>query len=393
MVALAQTKSVLNTNSQSLSVSFDSAPQVDSLIAVVVHADKSTPGSPLGFWFPFLGGVSTPVLQASHRDGTGHVELWTAIKTSVDPETNITAFWEPGGAFYDAQLIIAEFTGQPGDFVPDGAAEVSDQSGNNDLWSAGVGITPTKTKVLSLMVGGITSGSIFFAPTNGWIEAEKTVIGGGGVRGSVLEYHIGGVGSGIEYTTVQHNSAASINAARLFEVSSILNLGSVDPIAGQSTLSSAELRASFLLAGPIAGQASFSTSELVVDGPLAGEEVPDTPREVFSASGIVRDQLTLVARSNPPASERIDGFPGISQLAMHIAATIDHLGFPIGTGVGEGLGLLPGDRIQLIGLGGGEPNDGKVYTLDDPQAMTVLEEITDFATDFNEYEFAVFRRK
>lgn len=127
---------------------------------------------------------------------------------------------------------------------------------------------------------------------------------------------------------------------------------------------------------------STTVVEAVVKPPLTEPQVPDFPREVFEG-GSISSSLALVFRNDPGVSDQLS-ISGLNNFTL-VNPTITDLGYPASA---ARLGLLPGDRIFLIG---GGQNDGKTYTLEDPNNMKTLEQI-DFP-DYNDYDFLAYRRK
>jgi len=94
----------------------------------------------------------------------------------------------------------------------------------------------------------------------------------------------------------------------------------------------------------------------------------------------------------------LKGDPGVSNILEVVSASqfgLDGsysgnpylLGGPADTGSPTRLGFRVGDKLRVSGAG---PNDGREFTLSDPDTYTVFETIT--TPDANTYEFEVIRR-
>jgi hypothetical protein len=167
-----------------------------------------------------------------------------------------------------------------------------------------------------------------------------------------------------------------------------LDMGIGGAISAVSSVDAAGLSLTMGIQGVINAAATLE-GDLDVKPSPAEETIPDVPREVFRTGKTLQDQVTMRLHGDPGANNELE-ISTKNKFKLKSGAPTFGFEAPPSTSPVK-LGVLPGDRLQLFGSG--YPNHLKVYTFDDPEDIEVLEEIEDYDTDTNQYEYDVIRRK
>jgi hypothetical protein len=376
-IQLGQTASASKGSGLAVNVTLGAQPKQDSILVMAVCTTGSAS------------------LDSVSQTGVTWTNLGTAVGTGVQIELAIGENIQPGAGTVatvtidgtdDLVAVVAEFEGAVDAFKDDEAAFTNNSGiGTSAITTSD---TPTNPKVLEMAVVGVVDNVTLSAPTNGYsIAIQQNSPGEADLTAAVL-YGIGGSGLGASSTSVTISLSRNWATRQGFYELEEYNELDSDGIDGQSAVSSAELEADAeFSADPIAAQSSLSGQMEILPSEQA---IPDIPREGFSGGGKVQDFVALVARGDPGANNKVE-INGPSELKLIAGAPSINLGTPPSTSPVR-IGFLPGDKIKLFGTGS-EPNHLKVYTFSNPNNIETVEEIEDYDTDTNQYEYEATRRK
>jgi hypothetical protein len=184
-------------------------------------------------------------------------------------------------------------------------------------------------------------------------------------------------------------AVASVAGEASAVAAAILRLQAAASISGSATAS-----ATAILIVQISGYSNivfFGTAELIEA--LLGEDLPSLIKNYYSGEALAPlEAHTVNEIGDPTVSNKL---VVISDSSLILSPSYSGVAYSFGGPAEDGsapykLGFVHGDKLKLYGPTGTEPNHGKVFTFENPDALTIMETMT--TPDATEYEFVVFRR-
>lgn len=230
-------------------ITLDTVPAWNSLVTVALEVSQRAPGLGTPTTSISMGGV-TGWTRHMYRDSisNGHMELWYGKKTL--PSADDTIHIEFNGAFSEVIVIATEFSANLGEILgADGGQKGSNQANNRAFWTSTTAIVPTKSKVLSLMIGMAgkchqVAGTFPDPPyktdyvtPSGWLKAAQEVRPTAATSGRAFGvwWHIGGAPTPEITYLYPGGTLGNTQTARLLELSPAVVVDA-DPIASVSAV-------------------------------------------------------------------------------------------------------------------------------------------------------------